>query len=252
MTGGNIKAIQGATEISYPIYLDNNGSVAGFQVEINYTSYLTFQRIEETSRMPNATIVSNNETQGLLKIAVLIEDEISIGDEKIFDIIFDVDESSIPNNYTIDLSELIAVNINTTIISSNTVDGNFEIVEPYDFVFLPPISNFENFTLQEGATLPLKFNVTNNNSFVSDDSVLVRVYNESLEIDKTYNTSGTGDDYIRINETEEQYIVNIHTGQLNMPEGLYNIDVTFDNFQLEIIGFELIDKSNGIGKGKQR
>ena len=106
--------------------------------------------------------------------------------------------------------------------------------------------------MQENATLPLKFNITNENGFVVDESVLVRVYNLSLEIDHTYNASGVGDNYINIDNSAGHYLVNIHTNQLNMSDGIYNIDVSFDNYQIEIIGFELIDKSQGIGKGKQR
>jgi len=255
ITGGSVKAIKGAEGVLYPIYLDNNESVAGFQIDIDYSTYLIYQGIEETSRMLNATIVVNDETDGFLSIAILIEDGIDFGDGEAFNLIFDVDESAIAGNYTIDLSDFVAANINATALEINVFDGNFEIVEPYGFEFLPPISNFENFTLQDGATLPLKFNVTDSSGFVVDNSVLVRVYNLSLGIDHTYNASGQGDDYIQINSTEGLYIVNIHTGSsgLDMPIGIYNIDVSFDNYQMELIGFELLEKgSNGKGKGKQR
>lgn len=250
MTGGTVEAIKGATSVSYPIYLNNNDTVAGFQIDINYPAYLIYQGIEKTSRIPSSTIVVNNETDGFLSIAVLIENEISSGEGEAFNLIFNVEESAPVGSYAIDLSDFVAANINVNVLEVNVVDGNFEIVEPYDFIFLPPISNFENFTLQDGATLPLKFNVTNEDGFIVDDSVLVRIYNLSLGIDKTYNSSGEGDDYIRIDESKELYITNIHTGELEMPLGEYNIDVIFDNYQIEIIGFELIQ--NGKGKGKQK
>ncbi len=252
ITGGEVKVIKGATSVAYPIYLDNNESVVGFQINIDYPTYLIYHGLEETLRMPNATIVVNDGTDGFLSIAVLIEDEISSGDGEAFNLIFNVDESAVVGNYTIDLSDFVAANINATVLEADIVDGNFEIVEPYGFEFLPPISNFENFTLQNGATLPLKFNVTENNAFVIDDSVLVRVYNLSLGIDYTYNTSGEGDDYVRIIEEEGHYVVNIHTRELEMPVGLYDVDVIFSNYQVELIGFELVDKSKGIGKGRQR
>jgi len=250
MTGGTVEAIKGATSVSYPIYLNNNDTVAGFQIDINYPAYLIYQGIEKTSRIPSSTIVVNNETDGFLSIAVLIENEISSGEGEAFNLIFNVEESAPVGSYAIDLSDFVSANINVNVLEVNVVDGNFEIVEPYDFIFLPPISNFENFTLQDGATLPLKFNVTNEDGFIVDDSVLVRIYNLSLGIDKTYNSSGEGDDYIRIDESKELYITNIHTGELEMPLGEYNIDVIFDNYQIEIIGFELIQ--NGKGKGKQK
>ena len=255
MTGDNIKAIKGAQNVIYPVYLDNDEDIVGFQVDINYsTNYLTLIGIESTSRLNNAEIVYNNQNN-ILKIAVLVKNESSkivAGSGAVLNLIFNVNENAVAGNYTIDLLNLISSNISAIALNSSEADGLFEIAEPYGFVFLPPISNFENFTLQNGATLPLKFNVTSENGFISDDSVLVRVYNLSLGIDKTYNASETGDDYITIDGTNGLYITNIHTGQLNMSEGIYNVDVIFGNYQMEFIGFELIDKSQGIGKGKQR
>ena len=254
ITGASVKAIKGAEDVLYPIYLDNNESIAGFQIEINYTDYLAYKGIEESSRMSNSTFVVNNETSGFLSIAVLIWNEIDSGEGEAFNLIFDVNESAVSGNYSMDLSDLVSANINATAFEVDVVDGNFEIVDSYYFEFLPPISIFENFTLQDGATLPLKFNVSDENGFISDDSVLVRIYNLSLGIDNTYNASEEGNDYITINSEEGFYIVNIHTGSngLDMPLGLYNIDVIFDNYQIEEIGFELVDKGNGIGKGKQK
>ena len=250
MTNGDVRAIKGAEGVPFPVYLNNNESVAGFQVEIDYPSYLSFESLVETSRMSNATIVINNETSGLLKIAVLDGAGIESGNGEVFNLIFNVDESAVTGNYDVDSSEIVVANIETTVLSTEIDNGTFTIVEPYNFTFLPPVSLFENFSLQDGATLPLKFKIENVTSFVLDDSVQVRIFNLSLGIDKTYNSSGEGNDFIRINETEEQYIVNIHTGQLEMPLGIYDIVVSFDNFQEDTIGFELIQ--NGKGKGKQK
>ena len=255
MTGNNVKAVKGAQNVIYPIYLDNEEDVAGFQVEINYsTEYLTLTDIQPTTRLNDATIVYNDQPP-LLKIAVLVNNEsnkITAGSGAVLNLIFNVNSNSAIGNYTVDLSNLISTNISAVILNVSEIDGIFEIVDPYNLTFLPPISNFDNFTLQENATLPLKFNITNENGFVVDESVLVRVYNLSLEIDHTYNASGVGDNYINIDNSAGHYLVNIHTNQLNMSDGIYNIDVSFDNYQIEIIGFELIDKSQGIGKGKQR
>ena len=250
ITGGEIIAIQGAESVPFPVFLNNNESVAGFQVEIDYPLYLSFKGLVETSRMPNATIIINNETLGILKIAVLDRDGIEPGNEEIFNLIFNVDESAVPGEYDIGLSEFIMADIETTILSTEVNNGTFAIVEPYNLTFLPPINLFENFSLQDGATLPFKFKIENVTSFVLDDSVKIRVFNLSLGIDKTYNASGEGDAFIRMDETEEQYVANIHTNQLGMPLGSYDIVVSFDNFQKEEIGFELIQ--NGHGKGKQK
>ena len=255
LTGDSIKSIPGAQNVIYPIYLNNSDDIAGFQVDINYsTSDLTLISIEPTSRISNATIIYNDQSP-VIKIAVLVNNEsekIQAGDGAVLNLVFNVDENATIGNYPVGLSDLVSSNISAIAINSTAINGFFDIVEPYGFYFLPPISNFDNFTLQQGATLPLKFNVTENGEFVHDDSVLVRIYNESLGVDKTYNSSGTGDDYVTINNNEALYLVNVHTGELNMSEGIYNIDVSFDNYQVEFIGFELVDKSQGIGKGRQR
>ncbi|MEK6832969.1 MAG: cohesin domain-containing protein [Nanoarchaeota archaeon] len=255
MTGESIDAVKGAQNVIYPLYLNNSEDVVGFQIEVNYsTNYLNLTGVEPTSRINNAEIVYNNQNN-ILRIAVLVNnesDKIVAGNGAVLNLIFDVDENAIAGNYTIDLYNLISSNISAIALNSSESDGLFEIIEKYGFVFLPPISNFDNFTLQNGATLPLKFNVTDENGFAIDDSVLVRVYNLSLGIDKTYNASGEGDEYITIDGVNKLYITNIHTEQLNMGKGIYNIDVIFSNYQDELIGFELVDKSQGIGKGKQR
>jgi len=253
MTGDHIKAIKGSQDVSYPIYLNNNESVVGFQVEVNYsTSYLTLTNIEATSRLPDATIVYNDNSP-LVKISVLVNNASSkiLPEEKaVLNLIFNVDEAAVPGDYTLNLSDIVVSNIQTISIPTQTIDGIFTIVEPYNVTFLPPISLGENFTLQDGATLPFKFDVKDNSGFIIDNSVLVRIYNSSLGIDKTYNISGKGSDYIKINATEEQYHVNIHTNQLGMLPGGYNIEVIFSNFQKERIAFELIQ--NGKGKGKKK
>ena len=250
--GGGAKAIKGATGVPYAVYLNNEEPISGFQMEISYPSYLTYQGINIGEEMPNMTFVINDDTAGLLRIVAVAENGIALGENKIFDIIFDVDENAVAGNYSINSSNEIFADINTTIISTEVIDGIFEIVKPYNITFLPPISTEENFTLQEGATLPLKFNVDRDELFTADNSVLVRIYNLSLGIDRTYNASGEGDNYIKINSTAEHYIINIHTNALEMPEGFYDIDVSFNNFQKAGIGFELVNKSQGIGKGKKK
>ena len=255
LTGSSIKAIKGAENVSYPIYISNNESIAGFQVEINYsTDDLSLVGIQPTERLSNAIIVYNNQGHKV-KIAVLADNNnslISYGNGAVLNLIFNVNSNAVPGNYSSDFYDFISSNINAAIIPSETAAGNIEIVEPYNLTFLPPITTEENFTLQEGATLPLKFNLTDGNDFVIDNSVLVRIYNTTLGIDHTYNASDIGNDYITIDENNELYLVNIHTGQLNMPEGNYNIIVSFDNYQTGEIGFELLDKANGIGKGLKK
>lgn len=254
-TGSSAKAVPGTQGVVFPILLDNDEAVAGFQVEVNYsTTELVLANVETTSRTEHAVVVFND-TPSIVIIAVLANDSdnlIETGEGAVLNLVFNVDESASTAVHTIDLEEVIAVNISAVTLDVAFTDGLFEIVEPYGFEFLPPISLFENFTLQEGATLPLKFNVTNATDFIIDNSVLVRVYNISKGIDHVYNATDIGSDFIDIDGIAGQYHLNIHTGQLNMSEGMYTIDVLFDNYQVETIGFELVDKSQGIGKGKNK
>jgi len=245
---GSIVAIQNSSDVKVPVSLENDDFIAGFQFEIDYDSSLTFKDFELTSRTSNASI-EVNDTGELLRIAGLVEELIAPGNGTIMNLIFDVDAEAPPSDTPVDISELLVGDINTTPIPTDVVNGTFSIVLPYNFSFLPPISLLENFTLQDGATLPLKFNVSDENDFVVDNTVKVKIFN-STGFEQDYNASGEGDNFIRINETDQLYIVNIHTNQLEMAVGDYDIDVTFSNFQEEMIGFELIQQGKGRGKKK--
>jgi len=252
LISGDVTAIKGAVNVTFPVYLENNESVAGFQVIINYTTpCLTFRELRTTPRTQNATLLFNN-IPPVLKIALLVNnasDEISSGSGPVLYIIFDVNETAVTDTYPVNLSDIVITNISALSMPFGANNGIFEIVNPYNFTFLPPISTKENFTLQDGSTLPLKFNVTDGTEFVHDDSVRVAVLNTTTGFYKEYNASGTGDDFIRINDGEF-YIVNIHTDQLNMSLGLHDIIVNFSNYQKEEIVFELVEKSVGRGRDK--
>lgn len=276
---GSISSSPGETNVTIPIILKNNDSVAGFQFDINYVSYLIYKDYEVTSRMPNASVVVNNNSAGLLKIAVLVPEQISAGNGTILNLIFDVNLSASSGDYPINFSntllgDIIAEPVNTTpvngvvtVILDSDDDG---IIDEDDICpltygcinysgcqyglkeWLPPITTEENFTLNDGQTLPLKFNVTNcSDYFFEDSDVKVRIYNNTLNFSKEYNTTETGSDYIRIEEDEKKYIVNIHTNDLGMPLGEYIINVSFANNMNSKIRFLLLDKGNGIGKGKK-
>jgi len=276
---GDVTAMPSDVNISIPIYLNNNNSVAGLQYELSYVTFLTYKGYELTSRTQNTTIVINDGISGLLKIAALSLEEIDAGEGSILNLIFDVDSSATSGDYLINVSNLIIGDINAQSLNSSNIDGVLTIIvdtdedgilDPDDACptvygcsaydgcsfglksWLPPIINQEEFDLQEGATLPFKFNVTNcSDYFYEDSGVKVRVYNESLGIDKEYNASGTDDDFIRINSTEKLYITNIHTNELEMPLGDYDITTTFSNNLIKTIVFELVEKGEqGKGKGK--
>lgn len=118
---------------------------------------------------------------------------------------------------------------------------------------LPPITSLQEFELQEGATLPFKFTAADcSGAFYEDAGIKIRVINQSLGIDLTYNASGQGSEFITIDLLNEQYVLNIHTGQLNMSVGTYDIDVMFSNGLSYKTGFELVEKGPENGKGKGR
>jgi hypothetical protein len=273
----NITSAPGETNISVPVVLDNNDSIAGFQFDVSYDNFLIFNGYEVTSRMPNASVVINNNSVGILRIAVLVPEEISPGNGTILNLIFDVNSSATSGDYPIDLTNIGLGSIVAQPVNSTSVNATFTIVSDSDGdgidddedscpltygcleyngcdyghkEWLPPITNEENFTLQQGSTLPIKFNVTTcNESFFEDYDVKVKIYNYTLNFSKEYNASGSGDDYVRIETDDMLYITNIHTNELDMPLGEYVVNVTYSNNLSAKIGFILVEK--GIGRGKK-
>jgi len=275
---GNLTSSPEETNVIIPIILKNNESVAGFQFDINYIPYFIYKGYEVTSRMPNASVVVNNNSLGVLKVAVLIPEEIETGNNTILNLIFDVNSSASSGEYPTNFSNLLLGDIVAEPVNTTPVDGVVTVIldSDGDSIFdeddicpltygcinysgcqyglkewLPPITVQENFTLNDGQTLPLKFNVTNcSDDFFEDNDVIVEIYNQSFNFSKKYNATETGDDYIRIEEGDK-YIVNIHTNDLGMSLGEYIINVSFANNMSSKIGFILLDKGMGIGKGKK-
>lgn len=274
---GDMTFSPGDTDVTVPVVLKNNDSVAGFQFDLAYTSYLIYKGYEATARMPNASVVVNNDTLGLLRVAALIEGQISAGNGTILNLVFDVNSSAASGEYPVNFSNLLLGDIVAQPVNTTPSDADFTIVvdsdgdgilddedvcpQTYgcsDYIgcqygikeWLPPITTQENFTLQDGSTLPLKFNVTNcSDYFFEDYDVKVSIYNDTLNFSKEYNASGTGDDYVRIEEVDVLYITNIHTNDLDMDLGMYTINVTLGNKISDKTGFILVEK--GIGKGKK-
>ncbi len=124
---------------------------------------------------------------------------------------------------------------------------------PYNISFLPPITIKDQFNLTNGSTLPIKFTARNRstNEFIYDDTVKVNITNSTGHL-ITYFTNGTGSDNVRINSSEEQYIVNLHTKDYNLKVGeTYSVTVTFRENSLcgyAITYFTLVE--GGKGKGK--
>ncbi|MCG2719255.1 MAG: hypothetical protein L6266_00750 [Nanoarchaeota archaeon] len=268
-----------ATEdVLVPLALENNESVAGFQLEISHTPYLIFQGVQTTERLVNSTI-ETNDVDNVLKIAAVTDAGIVAGTGAILNLVFDVDENAVTGEYILNATDVVISDINTDLFPTESLYGIFTILIDSDDdgiddsndicpntagcsqfngcsfgldVWLPPIINQDEFDLQLGATLPLKFSAVDcSNTFYEDLGIEVRVVNQSLNKDIIFNASGTGDDFITIDDIEEQYLTIIHSNALEMPLGDYVISALFSNGLSYDIGFELVEKGdNGKGKGK--
>jgi len=120
-------------------------------------------------------------------------------------------------------------------------------VTSYVLEWLPPINLSKSFNL--GSTIPIKFTLHDklNGSFVFDNSVRVEVFNPNnvLVFNATY---GTGDNFVRINATEEHYITNLHTNKTWF-SGNYTIKISSAKNQCNV--FEKIISLESKGEGKK-
>ena len=87
--------------------------------------------------------------------------------------------------------------------------------------------------------LPIKFSLWQYGQFIRDESVEVTVIDEDDTI-VFHVVYGQGDDYIRIDDDEMQYITNWHT-EKNM-KGEFEILVSFDNGLSISKSIELVGK----------
>jgi len=158
------------------------------------------------------------------------------------------------HQYAIDWNALSQGGEGVTVQIDADGDGIFEqtiitdnIFRIYNITFLPPITTMEQFNLTDGRTLPIKFTARNSitNEFIYDDTVNVTITNSTCHL-IAFFTNGTGTDSVRINSTEEQYIVNFHTKDYDLNVGeTYTIHVTFGDadalWGYAITHFTLVD-----------
>ncbi|MEA3282208.1 MAG: choice-of-anchor X domain-containing protein [Euryarchaeota archaeon] len=119
-----------------------------------------------------------------------------------------------------------------------------------NITFLPPITTPDHFNLTNGRTLPIKFTARDNDTgeFIHDDTVNVTITNSTDHL-IVFFTNGTGTDSVRINSTEEQYIVNFHTKNYDLNVGeTYTIHVTFGEADAlrgyAMANFTLVDRKH--------
>ncbi|CAD6494021.1 MAG: Periplasmic copper-binding protein (NosD) [Candidatus Argoarchaeum ethanivorans] len=136
-------------------------------------------------------------------------------------------------------------------INQTWVNDTATTLKIYNITFLPPITTPDHFNLKYGRTLPIKFTARDNDTgeFIYDNTVNVTITNSTGHL-ITYFTNGTGTDSIRINSTEEQYIVNFHTKNYDLNVGeTYTIHVAFGEVDAlrgyAIAHFTLVSRSPG-------
>ena len=114
-------------------------------------------------------------------------------------------------------------------INQTWVNDTATTLKVYNITFLPPIATPNHFNLTNGRTLPIKFTTKDNDTgeFIYDDTVNVTITNSTGHL-IAFFTNGTGTDSVRINSTEEQYIVNFNTKDYDLNVGeTYTIHITF-------------------------
>lgn len=94
--------------------------------------------------------------------------------------------------------------------------------------WLPPISKAEPYELKEGSTLPVKFTLshfdeTPLNPPELPEDVVVRVKDGDKQIIEY--SHGTDRDSVRYDPSTKQYIVNVHTKELELEKGIYTVEV---------------------------
>ena len=124
----NASALPGAYNVSVPIILSNNDSVAVLEFQVNHTQYLIFRGAENTTRTQNATIESNEISPTVVSVAAFVPGNISAGDGAIMNLIFDVNESATPGNYTIGMSDVLLTNVDIDNMSSTSSDSLFTVI----------------------------------------------------------------------------------------------------------------------------
>lgn len=133
--------------------------------------------------------------------------------------------------------------------SVEVIIGGETINPPLTVEWLPPVSNMEEFVLQNGTTLPLKFRLIN-----EDGNVVEEILEDiSLKIEDVETWElGEGGDSLRFDNDDYHYNSNFHTRNYdNLEDGeTYTANVYHaDGYVLGSISFE-ISISRGVGRGR--
>ena len=124
---------------------------------------------------------------------------------------------------------------------------NYEVP---DVVWQPPVTNLEDFVLQDGTTLPLKFKLYLQDGTLITGVQTVHMTVEGMGFDHEF-CLGDGRDMLRFDPYEYYYIANFHTRDFELPEGDY-IAAVRDDCSGEILGSVpfYLSPAKGTGRGK--
>jgi hypothetical protein len=126
---GDAEASANSTDVSVPINLKNNQSVSILEFELNYPEFLIFRDVTNTSRIADedAVLESNVLPGNTLKVSAFVPGNISAGEGAILNLIFDVNESALPGNYSLNISEIMLLNDNGT-VEYNATNSVFRVI----------------------------------------------------------------------------------------------------------------------------
>ncbi len=111
--------------------------------------------------------------------------------------------------------------------------------------WLPPVTNAD-FTLKDGTTLPLKFQLLDNNQLVTSQQTVSLEVTGPGEFSTKIFQLGDGVENLRWNEEGSYYIANLKTKVGTWPEGLYT--ATVGGIVTGAIEFDL-SAEKGVGRG---
>ena len=115
----------------------------------------------------------------------------------------------------------------------------------FDVVWLPPLTN-DGFALQDGTTLPIKFQL------LDEDGELINEMVEGIYLrveDVETWTLGSGNDDLRYDEKDYQYVANFHTRNYGLADGIYEA-VVYDANEVALGRYQFeLRSEQGVSRG---
>ena len=232
-------------------FLSPTGTVTGTNIPVSF-NLTTFDEFGNVIAVPPVVTTLDDPLPGD-NVNLLIKDANSNIVKKVYsDAVMDGEFSYNGFNYSVPVpAEGLApgdysleVNIGGTFIGSQQI--HYTPAPPVTVEYLPPISIADLYTMNDGSTLPLKFQLKQENQVLLEQKqVLVTVDSISQEF-----VLGEGSSNIRFDPATGQYILNLHTKELGLTVGKYTISVLLDGQSLGTIQFELVEGGKSKGQSK--